>query len=104
MKKKAKVFYTNEVLSKKFGNSFDLVNHAILLAENMILSGRDSRVKLDVQNRAMHILAEIQEGKDHFEEIKDPATRSAQQQIHSENTGEGRSEKRKYRSSDVMDD
>ena len=103
MKKKAKVFYTNELLSKKFVNNFDLVNHAILLAENMILSGRDSRVKLDVQNRAMHILAEIQEGKDHFEEIKDSSIRNGQQ-IHSENNVEGRSEKRKYRSSDVIDE
>lgn len=62
--------FTNEELAKKFENNFDLVNYAISLAENMIQSGRDPRVrKTDMQNRAMLILEEIREGKDHFDEI-----------------------------------
>lgn len=62
---------TNEALRKKFKNQFELVSYAISLAENMILSGRDSRVKTDTQNRALQVLAEIAEGKDHFEPIVD---------------------------------
>lgn len=64
-----KEYLTNENLRKKFNSQFDLVNYAISLAENMILSGRDSRVQLDTQNRATQLLAEIYEGKDKFEEI-----------------------------------
>lgn len=66
--------FTNEDLSKKFRNNFDLVNYAISLAENMIQSGRDPRVRrADMQNRAMLILEEIKEGKDAFVEIPDEA-------------------------------
>jgi DNA-directed RNA polymerase subunit omega len=62
--------FTNEELSKKFKNNFDLVNYAISLAENMIQSGRDPRVRrTEMQNRAMLILEEIKEGKDVFVEI-----------------------------------
>lgn len=71
MDKKNKARFTNEELSKKFKNNFDLVNYAISLAENMIKSGRDTRVKCDTQNRAMLILEEINQGKDEFDEIKD---------------------------------
>lgn len=60
---------THEYLSKKFKNRFDLVNYAIRLAENMIKSGREPRVRADTQNRAMLILGEIHEGKDVFDEI-----------------------------------
>lgn len=68
--------FTNEELSKKFKNNFDLVNYAISLAENMIQSGRDPRVRrLDVQNRAMLILEEIREGKDIFDEIPEEGVR-----------------------------
>lgn len=62
---------TNEDLAKKFKSNFDLVNYAIKLAENMIHTGRDARVKSDVQNRAMLVLEEINEGKDRFDEITD---------------------------------
>lgn len=62
--------FTNEDLARKFGNNFKLVIYAINLAENMIQSGREPRVKSkDTQNRAMLILAEIREGKDQFDEI-----------------------------------
>ena len=61
------VKYTNENLRKKFENQFKLVSYAISLAENMILTGREPRVKTDIQNRAMQVLAEIAAGKDQFE-------------------------------------
>lgn len=61
--------YTNELLRKKFKNQFELVSYAISLAENMILSGREARVKTDMQNRAMQVLAEIAAGKDIFEPV-----------------------------------
>jgi hypothetical protein len=66
-----KATFTNEELSKKFKNNFDLVNYAISLADNMIQTGRETRVKCDTQNRAMLILEEIQQGKDQFDEILD---------------------------------
>ncbi len=71
MEKKTKVTFTNEKLSKKFRSNFELVNYAILLAENMIKTGRDARVKSEVQNRAMLILEEINEGRDYFDEIEE---------------------------------
>lgn len=62
--------FTNEELAKKFKNNFMLVNYAISLAENMIQSGRDTRVRRnDLQNRAMLILEEIREGQDKFDDI-----------------------------------
>lgn len=70
MDKKGKISLTNEEFRNKFKNNFDLVNYAIKLAENMVKSGRDPRVKSEVQNRAMLILEEIREGKDQFDEIK----------------------------------
>jgi len=60
---------TNEKISKKFVNQFDLVNYAIRLADNMIRSGRAPRVKVDVDNPVIQVLAEIEQGKDCFEEI-----------------------------------
>lgn len=64
-----KLHLTNELLAKKFKSNFELVNYAIQLAENMIRSGRDARVKSEIQNRAMLILEEIFEGKDSFDQI-----------------------------------
>ena len=64
-----KNYLTNEKVRKKFVSQFDLVNYAIKLAANMIQTGRDSRVKVDSQNRSMHILSEILNDKDHFDEI-----------------------------------
>jgi DNA-directed RNA polymerase subunit omega len=60
---------TNEKIIQKFESQFDLVNYAIRLAENMIHSGRDARVKIDCQNRALQILGEIALGRDVFDEI-----------------------------------
>ena len=63
---------TNEYLKKdkRFGDDqFKRIRYLITLAENMILSGRDPRVKVDSQNRAVQILAEVANGKDFLDEI-----------------------------------
>ncbi|MBA3816900.1 MAG: hypothetical protein H0X29_10365 [Parachlamydiaceae bacterium] len=65
----SKIPLTNEKVRKKFKSQFDLVNYAIKLAENMIRTGRDCRVKIDSQNRALQILTEIIHDKDQFDEI-----------------------------------
>lgn len=105
MEKKGKPLLTNEKLVKKFKSSFELVNYAIKLAENMIGTGRDSRVKSEVQSRAMLILEEISEGKDHFDEIisttssdKDSEEMIPQQVIHEEKL-----EKRKTRHTEILE-
>jgi len=60
---------TNEKIAKKFNSLFELVNYAIKLAENMIHTGRDTRVKIDSQNRSLQVLSEIVNDKDRFDEI-----------------------------------
>jgi DNA-directed RNA polymerase subunit K/omega len=60
---------TKEKFRKKFVNQFELVNHAIKLAENMIRSGRPPRVIVDGDNPAVAVLAEIEEGKDQLVDI-----------------------------------
>jgi hypothetical protein len=60
---------TNEELGGKFGNQFDLVNYAIKLADNMIKTGRGPRVKVDIDNPVIMVLAEIEAGKDQLDEI-----------------------------------
>jgi len=64
-----KNFLTNEKIKKRFVSQFDLVTYAIKLATNMIQTGRDSRVKCDSQNRTMHVLTEILNGKDQLDLI-----------------------------------
>jgi len=108
MDKKAKIHLTNEEMRKKFKSSFDLVNYAIKLAENMIKTGRDARVKSDVQNRAMLILEEIHEGKDHFDEIESDADLAAHEfgyeaALKPNPVYEARHESRKYRTTEVFD-
>jgi len=60
---------TNEKIRKKFTSQFELVNYAIKLAENMIHTGRDPRVKIDSHNRSLQVLTEILSDKDRFDEI-----------------------------------
>lgn len=60
---------TNEKISKRFVSQFELVNYAIKLAENMIDSGRDARVKMDTQNRSLLVVSEILHNKDRIDEI-----------------------------------
>lgn len=59
---------TNEQLLKKFKSQFELVTHAIKLAENMIRTGREPRVKTEMQNRSLQAVLEINCGKDLIEE------------------------------------
>lgn len=68
---------TNEELAKKFKSNFELVSYAIRLADNMIKTGRDARVKSDVQNRAMLVLEEINAGKDQFDQIPEASSNQA---------------------------
>ena len=65
---------TNEKIRAKFTSQFELVGYAIKLAENMIKTGRGSRVKTESQNKALQILAEIASGKDVFDDIPDAST------------------------------
>jgi DNA-directed RNA polymerase subunit omega len=58
---------TNEELRRRFTSQFDLVNYAIRLAENMVHTGRDTRIKTDVHSKAFQILQEIKEHKDRFD-------------------------------------
>lgn len=93
-------------MRRKFNSSFELVNYAIRLAENMIKTGRDARVKSEIQNRAMLILEEIQEGKDQFDEIKTALSASQEQLDHVIQQSvvyEERLEKRRYRSSEAFE-
>lgn len=60
---------TTENLGKKFSSKFDLVNHAIVLAKNMVSLGRSCRVATTVQNPAYWVLLEISLGKDELEDI-----------------------------------
>jgi len=60
---------TNELIGKKFNSQFELVNYAIKLAENMIYTGRDPRIKTESQNRALQVLTEILNNKDFLDEI-----------------------------------
>lgn len=69
---------TTEQLRLKFKSQFELVNYSIRLAENMIKSGREPRVKIEKQSAAMQILAEIQAGKDQFDEIPETPPMQAQ--------------------------
>ena len=106
MEKKGKIHLTNEKMTKKFKSSFDLVNYAIKLAENMIKTGRDTRVKSEVQNRAMLILQEIHEGKDQFDEIKITTSESnldLDSCILQPIVYEERIDKRKYRTAESFD-
>ncbi len=71
MDRKSNAPLTNEKIKAKFSASqFDLVNYAIKLAEEMILSGRESRVKSDSHNKALQILLEINQGKDKLVDLK----------------------------------
>lgn len=109
MEKKGQVHLTHEGVAGKFKSNFDLVNYAIKLAENMIRTGRDARVKSEIQNRAMLILEEIQEGKDQFDEIQITSSSSTtsglglEGAVQNQMVYEERSERRKYRSSDAFE-
>lgn len=63
MKRTYKDCLTNEMLRHKSKSQFDLVLHAIRIAEEMIDAGRESGRYPD-QNLAFEILADIASGKE----------------------------------------
>lgn len=64
---------TNEAVSKKFINQFDMVNYAIDLTVELIKSGRTPRVHADSDNPAVIVIEEMQQGKDHLEKLPPPS-------------------------------
>lgn len=58
---------TNEKIKKNFDSQFDLVNYLIHQAQDMIASGRSSRVKTHSDNIAVNVVAEVVAGKDKLE-------------------------------------
>lgn len=60
---------TNEGIMKRRESTFDLVNYAIKVAENMIQSGREPMVRTHSQNVPMYVLAEIANHKEVFADI-----------------------------------
>lgn len=67
---KKKTYLTNEHLASQFKSKFELVRHAIKVVENMIITGREPRIKTENQNKALIGLEEIAEGKDWIDEVK----------------------------------
>lgn len=61
---------TNEKLKNKFPSQFELVGYAIELATNMVHSGRGPRVKTTIENPAVVVLEEINQGKDVLDVIQ----------------------------------
>jgi hypothetical protein len=59
---------TNELLNQRFGSQFDLVRHAIKLAENKVRVGRDQTYP-SIENVATEVLEEIASGQDRLEDI-----------------------------------
>lgn len=58
---------TNEPLTKRFANQFELVRYAIARARNAILSGREPQVRCETQNLSARVLVEIGLGIDQFD-------------------------------------
>jgi len=101
-----KDYLTNELISKRFDNQFDLVNYAIRVAEDMIHAGRGPRVKTETENPALQVLEEIVSGKDTFEDegsekeghsfqetLEESVEEENQGQKTTDTTNEGNSEK-----------
>lgn len=61
---------TNELLSKRFTSQFDLVRHAIKLAEYKVRAGKDQTYP-QLENIASEVLEDIAEGVDHLEDIQE---------------------------------
>ena len=95
-----KNYITNEKIKKKFVSQFDLVNYAIRLAGNMVATGREPRVKIDSQNRALQILSEILQGQDVFDDIASPVDAKAVPHVEQEPVTKA-PERKKSRSSNL---
>lgn len=55
---------TNEKLTRRFSSLFELVNYSIRIAEELIKSGRDPRVRTEIQNPMYRVLLEILNDRD----------------------------------------
>jgi|GEM_PF-1648927 len=62
---------TNEKIKERFDNPFKMVNYAIELAGQLVRTGRGPRVKIDNQNPAVQVIAEISEGRDFLIDLAD---------------------------------
>ncbi len=62
---------TNEIVTKKFQNQFDLVNYAISVATNIIRTGREAHDSYGSENPALQALDEIATGRDKYEEVEE---------------------------------
>ena len=95
-----KDFLTNELLSKRFANQFDLVRHAIRLAEQTIRRGGSLPTAGESENLAFQVLAAIAEDKEILQDaiptisLAEEAEELLQKKM-SKNTKEGRFESRK---------
>lgn len=55
---------TNEKLLKRFKSQFELVDHAIHIAEHMVKSGKEGRGRPDNQNVALEVIDDLQDHAD----------------------------------------
>lgn len=62
---------TNEVLTKRFANQFELVRYAITRVRNAIVSGREPQVRSETQNLSAKVLMEIGLGVDQYDDFED---------------------------------
>lgn len=72
-----KEYLTNETISKKFPNQFDLVGYAIKLAVQLIKSGRAPRIHPDSDNPAVIIIEEMEAGKDLLDDLVEQPKKAA---------------------------
>jgi hypothetical protein len=55
---------TNEKLLKRFKSQFELVDHAIHIAEHMVKSGKEGRGRPENQNVALEVIDDLQDHAD----------------------------------------
>lgn len=82
-----KDFLTNEKLAKRFKNMFELVNYSIRIAEELLKSGREPRVRTEIQNPMYQVLLEIVNDKDQaitaeqLQEIRELASQMSRERM-----------------------
>lgn len=59
---------TNEEIKKRFDSQFDLVNHLIHRAQDIIASGRGVSIDADSDNIAVNVVADTVSGREYQEE------------------------------------
>jgi len=86
MKKKYEETLTSERLRKRFNSQFDLVSHAIHMAEDKVRSDKDMSDSGEYLNCANEVLREIARGDDILVE---PVTEEETQEVEVINAPEG---------------